>query len=789
MSARIAVAVAVAAVSLVYGSRVRGQVTVEVPPLEVGTTLAGYATNGIDVAVGADGNILFAWDNGTNYWSNGHLLPAVSNSLSVRAYSSALVPLSNPVQANDTGGVNPWVFVGTDGDGYFAAYQSALAASTPTGAEIYIHGRRLDATGTPVGSEVLIDPDTSFMAKDVPVVAGLTSGGAAVVWFKTGLIAARLFDAAGQAATADFTAGTIGSYWSHDTTALSNGDFVAVWASNYPTRISALRIFAPDGQPRTDALPVSDNFFPSNVTANPGGGFVVIGKSNGSKQLWLRYFADDGTAVSDDILVHEMTTDYYVSLEDAAFGTGNLLVEWAEYTRAGHSGLRGIVFDPTGVPAGSPVQITTMPALRLRAARLPDGRIVSAWEYYSILQPNRTAVFANIVSLCAPGSNACRPADTPTPSLTATRTPTSPPLPTATPVPGCGDGSIDSGEECDDGNRVSGDGCDSRCLIEDCGNGRVEGTEQCDDGNQTEGDGCQTDCTRTPMHDSVMVPEKPIDVVIPASRDEVTKVVPLQVRNADDGERPGHVIQLIASDGTCPSGTIVGLPDFERGAPGDQDSILVIGGTPKTAHVIVRATRDGFPAADKKVPQRCTLVFTAETLVADNLDPTPENNTITVELNVSAAGNSAGTSSLRTGALPEFFIRSAKPLRLKIRRGSVAVSTSVRLIVGSGNDPTADSTRTIAVTASDGSCPAGTVGLGDFDSLTAGAQSTVVVPEGRKRSGKLSLTASSVAFSSASAQPPARCTALLIATSPDGDSGAASHVTRIVLEVVDGNDF
>ena len=47
----------------------------------------------------------------------------------------------------------------------------------------------------------------------------------------------------------------------------------------------------------------------------------------------------------------------------------------------------------------------------------------------------------------------------------------------------CGNGNIDSVEECDDGNLVSLDGCNSSCLLE-CGNGLIEGNEECDDGNR-----------------------------------------------------------------------------------------------------------------------------------------------------------------------------------------------------------------------------------------------------------------------------------------------------------------
>ena len=64
----------------------------------------------------------------------------------------------------------------------------------------------------------------------------------------------------------------------------------------------------------------------------------------------------------------------------------------------------------------------------------------------------------------------------------------------------CGDGYLYAGEEqCDDGNLVAGDGCDSSCQIEIgpgdvCGNGLVEAGEECDDGNVEDGDGCSSLC-------------------------------------------------------------------------------------------------------------------------------------------------------------------------------------------------------------------------------------------------------------------------------------------------------
>lgn len=67
----------------------------------------------------------------------------------------------------------------------------------------------------------------------------------------------------------------------------------------------------------------------------------------------------------------------------------------------------------------------------------------------------------------------------------------------------CGNGALESGEECDDGNNVNGDGCTSKCLIEEvveeepfCGDGVWDPDigEECDDGNNEDGDGCSANC-------------------------------------------------------------------------------------------------------------------------------------------------------------------------------------------------------------------------------------------------------------------------------------------------------
>src|SRR5262249_35546604 len=68
------------------------------------------------------------------------------------------------------------------------------------------------------------------------------------------------------------------------------------------------------------------------------------------------------------------------------------------------------------------------------------------------------------------------------------------------PEPGlvCGDGvaSFECGEECDDGpaNGSAPDGCRANCQHARCGDGIVDTGEQCDDGNDRACDGCGVDC-------------------------------------------------------------------------------------------------------------------------------------------------------------------------------------------------------------------------------------------------------------------------------------------------------
>jgi hypothetical protein len=193
----------------------------------------------------------------------------------------------------------------------------------------------------------------------------------------------------------------------------------------------------------------------------------------------------------------------------------------------------------------------------------------------------------------------------------------------------------------------------------------------------------------------------------------------------------------------------------------------------------VKATLAAFPNLDRKVPLRCTLTFTARTANAASVDPAPENDSIAVELNIFSA-----TRTPPSAALPEFCLRSLKPQRLSIGRGAAQTAKTLRFIAGAG-DSVANVGRTIAVTASDGTCPTGTVGAVDLGNGTA----TNLLPAGRKVRGGLNVTVAGDLFTARGSRLPARCVATLTVTSQAGDSGVASHSTQIPIEVLDQNDY
>jgi Tol biopolymer transport system component len=281
-----------------------------------------------------------------------------------------------------------------------------------------------------------------------------------------------------------------------------------------------------------------------------------------------------------------------------------------------------------------------------------------------------------------------------------------------------------------------------------------------------------------PTHeDSVVLPPSPLTVTIPAGKSSVTATLKVSVRNGDVRPKPaspGHLIQLAVSDGTCPTGTVAGLPDFVPKTPGAQTSILLKGGASKTAKVPLSITSSAFATVNRRAPFRCALSASVTAAGGgDNLDPTLANNSVPVEVNVIDHNNPHASSANDT------VIKSVPPVKLTIAKHAKTESKTSTVTVQLLN---ADSVpATLTVTASDGTCPAGTVQVV--------APSTVTVAGGRTARMKLQVTATNAGFLTANGASPSRCIATVSVAGGGTDPDPTNNTTQLVIDVTDKEDF
>jgi len=264
----------------------------------------------------------------------------------------------------------------------------------------------------------------------------------------------------------------------------------------------------------------------------------------------------------------------------------------------------------------------------------------------------------------------------------------------------------------------------------------------------------------------------------------VTKQVKVKVTNADIGppaEQPGHVIMLTASEGDCPAGTVVGLPQF-AGTAGAQNTVQVAGGKSRVATVTLNVSSSAFTSFNRRAPKRCTLTLSANAVVVGNSDPSPSNNVVTLELSVIDGNDPDGTK------VHETTISSIRPMKVHLAKGEASLLQLAATTVGNA-DVLDIAGHAVTVVANDGDCPPGTVGVPDFDSATAGSQNVVAVPAASTRTGHLPVTINASAFATRNIKSPARCTAYLVASGPTGDSEGSNNLTRLVIDVYDRNDF
>jgi hypothetical protein len=130
--------------------------------------------------------------------------------------------------------------------------------------------------------------------------------------------------------------------------------------------------------------------------------------------------------------------------------------------------------------------------------------------------------------------------------------------------------------------------------------------------------------------DSSVSAEPLLRVVVPHGKGSVATQIRAVVRNDDPtGVDPiGHRVQLAAGDGTCPAGTVSGLPLFLNASVAMQDSAFLPAGSNGSGTVPLTISREAFEGR-----QTCTLRLSVSTLEG-NRDPTPGDDYVGVVLEV-----------------------------------------------------------------------------------------------------------------------------------------------------------
>lgn len=277
-------------------------------------------------------------------------------------------------------------------------------------------------------------------------------------------------------------------------------------------------------------------------------------------------------------------------------------------------------------------------------------------------------------------------------------------------------------------------------------------------------------------HDAVLLPVKPVSMRIPKGRRELTRILPVTVRNASAGTGTA-TFRLRAEDGTCPAGTV---SEIELGADAtDPGTAAIAAGRSLRGRLTLRLRSEAFLTPDRRTPLRCAILLRADATAPGNADPLPENNEIRVEIDVVDYndGDVAATSVVSTQ------IASAPPVALRIAKRSRDRVTTQRIVLrNSGAD---GSRQAVRIYANDGDCPPGTAGAVTVSGLRNG-NSEVVIPPRARRSARLTVRADREQFQSPFPGSPVRCCLHLQMVDSQGN---VASTTDMYLDVTDDNDI
>jgi len=273
-----------------------------------------------------------------------------------------------------------------------------------------IYGRLFSANGVALSNEFLINQNTAGDQLS-PSVAGLTNGNAFATWqgdqtVNPGIYG-RVFYPNGTPLTNEFGINQVTSLNQGNAfvASLTNGNAFVAWVGNQAGNYDIYgRLFFPNG------TPLSDEFGINQITASSQNGPSVTSLTNGNAFVaWIgdqfgglgdiygRVFSANGTALSNEFGINQVTTSYQDSPSVASLTGGNVFVAW-QGDQTGNNDIYGRLFSANGTALSNEFtinQVTTSDQLGNSVASLTNGNAFVAWTGY---QPGDSDVYARLFS-------------------------------------------------------------------------------------------------------------------------------------------------------------------------------------------------------------------------------------------------------------------------------------------------------------------------------------------------------------------------------------------------------
>ena len=257
-----------------------------------------------------------------------------------------------------------------------------------------IYGRLLSPNGTTLTNEFQINQITTGNQAN-PSVAALPNGNAFVTWYgyQTGNydIYGRIFSPSGSALTGELSINqvTTGDQYDPSVAALPNGNAFITWRGNQAGDYDILgRLFFPNGTSLTNEFAINQvttggQYDPSVAALFNGNTFVVWrGDQTGNDDIYGRILSPSGNALTGEFQINQNTTGIQTHPSVSVLSNGNAFVAWRG-DQTGDANIYARLLSPNGSVLTDEFQInqiTTGDQDYPSVSAYPNGNVLLAWQ-------------------------------------------------------------------------------------------------------------------------------------------------------------------------------------------------------------------------------------------------------------------------------------------------------------------------------------------------------------------------------------------------------------------------